>query len=392
MGCSHLFEAALEVGLDGPRPRSLRATLNLSCETRRNHDMTNHEPISGLSFTERQTDEVRHLRSVRIIGRGQEGRQARIGMFPTSPDQTKERQVHPWELAFEGIGSSGSHKSRMRTAYLAVRPSLRLAEGLCFFLLACASVIAQGNPQALVSKMVEKELESQKHPGYWMYLDLKQKPGRTELERVIQMPECWLTWLIAVDGHPPTEVERKHAREQLERLVNNADARKKNRDEIDADSRKSAELLKLLPEAFLFTRAGREGKSIRLKFRPNPKYRPSSNEARVFHAMEGVLLIDAKQTRLAKLSGELIADVDFGFGILGKLRKGGTFEVVQSQVAPKDWEVSLLDVHISGRALFFHSIGEQQREVRSEFKPVPSGISLAQAASIVAQSSPGTRP
>jgi len=117
------------------------------------------------------------------------------------------------------------------------------------------------------------------------------------------MPECWLVWPVAIDGHPPTEEEWKHAREQLQRLENNADARKRNRDEIDADGKKSAELLNLLPEAFLFARAGREGKSIRLKFRPNPKYRPSSNEARVFHAMEGVLLIDEKQTRLAKLSG-----------------------------------------------------------------------------------------
>jgi hypothetical protein len=73
IGCSQLFEAALDGGLGGPLPRSLGATLNLSCETRRNHDMTNHESISGLCFTERQTNEVRHLRSARVIGRGREG-------------------------------------------------------------------------------------------------------------------------------------------------------------------------------------------------------------------------------------------------------------------------------------------------------------------------------
>jgi hypothetical protein len=67
----------------------------------------------------------------------------------------------------------------------------------------------------------------------------------------------------------------------------------------------------------------------------------------------------------------LISDVEFVFGILGKLHKGGSFEVVQSEVASQDWEMSLLDVHISGRALFFHTIGEQQHEVRSHFKPVP---------------------
>src|ERR1700730_14628545 len=103
--------------------------------------------------------------------------------------------------------------------------------------------------------------------------------------------------------------------------------------------------------------------------------------------MEGMLLIDAKQARLAKLSGQLISDVDFGFGMLGKLQKGGTFEVVQAEVAPKDWEVSLLDVHITGRALFFHAIGEQQHEVRTQFQPVPSDLSLVEAAFRVAGNS-----
>lgn len=44
------------------------------------------------------------------------------------------------------------------------------------------------------------------------------------------------------------------------------------------------------------------GNSIRLKFRPDPKYQPTSNEAKVFHSMEGVLLVDAKQARLAIIS------------------------------------------------------------------------------------------
>jgi hypothetical protein len=51
------------------------------------------------------------------------------------------------------------------------------------------------------------------------------------------MPECWFTWSVSINGLPPTEEERKHAREQLEKLVNNADARKKNREEIVEDTR-----------------------------------------------------------------------------------------------------------------------------------------------------------
>ena len=123
---------------------------------------------------------------------------------------------------------------------------------LSFLLFITPAAAAQVNPQALVSRMVENELKSQKHPRYWMYVDTESKPGRTEISRVVQMPECWLKWPIAIDGHPPTEEERKHALEQLRKLENSVDARKKNRNEIDADGQKSAELMKLLPDAFLF--------------------------------------------------------------------------------------------------------------------------------------------
>jgi len=233
--------------------------------------------------------------------------------------------------------------------------------------------------------MVQNELASQKEPRYWMYLDSKEKPGRTEVDRIIQTPDCWVSWPVSVNGNRPTEKETSTARDHLESLVNDPHLRRKNRGEIDADSRKSAELLKMLPDVFLFTGDGRQGNSVRLKFRPNPKYRPPNNEAKVFHHMEGILLIDAKQIRLAKLSGTLVSDVEFGFGILGTLQKGGTFEVVQSEVAPNDWEVSLLDVQISGRALFFHTIGEQQHEVKSQFEPVRSDLGLAEAAARVRQ-------
>lgn len=277
----------------------------------------------------------------------------------------------------------GKQLTGMRIAYGHVVLSRLCRDVVSFIVLASTVAIAQGDARVLVLKMVDNELDSQKHPRYWMYLDDQTKAAKREIDRIIQLPECWFTWPVSINGHSPTAEERRHARRQLERLLNNADARKKNREEIDEDSRKSATLLKMLPDAFLFTRDGREGNSIRLTFRPNPEYKPSSNEAKVFHNMKGVLLVDAEQTRLTKLKGELISDVDFGFGILGKLRKGGIFEVMQSEVAPRDWEMSLLDVHISGRALLFHTIGEQQHEFRWQFKPTPSGLGLAKAASMV---------
>lgn len=241
----------------------------------------------------------------------------------------------------------------------------------------------QENPKALVSEMVHNELNTQRTPHYWMYLDKNTSKGKTDLKRVLQTKECWFDWPISTNGHPVSADERKKASDEIEQLVSNPEARNKERKQIDEDSSKADSLLKILPDAFLFTPAGESNGSIVLKFRPNPNYNPPSNEAKVFHAMAGTLVINAKEKRLAKLSGRLTQDVDFGFGILGKIRKGGTFLVVQSQVAPDDWELTLLDVHIDGRALFFHTIGEQQHEVMTQFQEVPQNVSLKQAAAMV---------
>jgi hypothetical protein len=75
---------------------------------------------------------------------------------------------------------------------------------LLLLLLVPTSVPAQDNPRELVVKMVQNELASQKEPRYWMYLDREEKPGRTEVDRVIQTPECWVSWPVSVNGKPPT--------------------------------------------------------------------------------------------------------------------------------------------------------------------------------------------
>ena len=75
---------------------------------------------------------------------------------------------------------------------------------------------------------------------------------------------------------------------------------------------------------------------------------------------------------------------------LGKLQKGGTLEVVHSEVAPNDWEVSLLDVQISGCALFLRTIGEQQHDVKSQFEPAKPHLIVTEAAAGVARDSTQT--
>jgi hypothetical protein len=69
--------------------------------------------------------------------------------------------------------------------------------------------------------------------------------------------------------------------------------------------------------------------------------------------------------------------------MLGHLDQGGTLEVKQAVVAPGYWEVTLLNVSMKGKALFFKTIGIQQRYTRSNFKQVAADLSLAKAAEML---------
>jgi hypothetical protein len=117
-----------------------------------------------------------------------------------------------------------------------------------------------------------------------------------------------------------------------------------------------------------------------LRFSPDPRFRPPDHAAQVFHHMEGVVMVDSEQQRLAAIDGKLTSEVKFFGGILGHLEKGGTFNVEQKEVAPRIWELSVMHVHMNGKALLFKTIDVQEDETYSDFKAVPPDTSLEQAA------------
>jgi hypothetical protein len=95
--------------------------------------------------------------------------------------------------------------------------------------------------------------------------------------------------------------------------------------------------------------------------------------------MEGDLVVDRDQHRIASLKGRLIRDVKIGYGLLGQLQAGGTFDVERRELTPKVWEIVETHVHIQGHALIFKTISENEDDVKSNFKQIAGTTSLQQA-------------
>jgi hypothetical protein len=196
--------------------------------------------------------------------------------------------------------------------------------------------------------------------------------------------------VVAVNNKPliPPEVQKEDA--SIQHLVSSPQTLRNQRQAAQQDAAKERNILGMLPDAFRFQDAGREGALIKLDFTPDPAYHPRSREAQVFHHMEGTIWINPAEKRLARISGRLTSEVKFGGGVLGHLAKGGTFMVEQQEVGKGDWELSRLDVEMNGRALFFKTISVKQKVLNSNFKPVPAGTTLQQAARILKQESTAT--
>jgi len=151
--------------------------------------------------------------------------------------------------------------------------------------------------------------------------------------------------------------------------------------------------MKALPDAFLYeangTAIGSQGvgvpgdQLVRLSFRSNPNYNPPTRTEQVLTGMRGYVLIDQRQKRIAKIDGTLFKDVTFGWGIFGRLDKGGRFVVQQGVVADQDWEITLMDISFTGKELLLKKLVIKSKESFSDFRPAPPNLTFAQGVELL---------
>jgi hypothetical protein len=105
--------------------------------------------------------------------------------------------------------------------------------------------------------------------------------------------------------------------------------------------------------------------------------------------MAGTLVVSKPAHRIKTFKGTLSEDIAIGWGLLARIKQGGTFDVERRQVVgPGLWCITQTHVHISGHALFFKTIGQQEDEVKTDFTQVPAGTTLEQALGMLKEPSP----
>jgi hypothetical protein len=259
------------------------------------------------------------------------------------------------------------------------------------WLTAQTSSVAPGD---LVRQTADNELRAAADNINFMFRSRRETPHGSQTKLFVQTRDATAGLLIALNDHPLTEDQRRAEQARLQSLVSHPDElqRKQKQEKEDAD--RVSRIMRALPSAFIYEYDGIEtgrpgiGKQgdelVRLKFRPNPKFNPPSRVEQVLTGMEGYLLIDANQHRIAKIDGRLYREVSFGWGILGHLDKGGQFQVDQASVGDGDtWQITRMSLNFSGKVLLFKTVVIKSNEIFSDFRRVRSDLSFAQGVDLL---------
>jgi hypothetical protein len=259
-------------------------------------------------------------------------------------------------------------------------------------LLAFSADQSPESPIELVRRTVEGEIATG-NGAKAMFTDHKGTPQGSQTKLVVETRDGMAGMLVAIDNKPLSAAQRQAEEARLEGLVKNPEGLKRKQRSEKEDTEHVTRIMKALPDAFLYESDGSAvgnqeiGKPgdhlVRLKFRPNPKYSPPSHVEQVLTAMQGYVLIDADQHRIAKIDGTLAKEVGFGWGILGHLDRGGHFLVEQAEVVPGDWEVTHMSLSFTGKELLFKSISVKSDEAFSNFQSVSPNLTFAQGVELL---------
>jgi hypothetical protein len=238
-------------------------------------------------------------------------------------------------------------------------------------------------PHDLVKDVVYNELQERLQISLWQYRVEKRVGSQTTTQQEVETRSGIVYRVLARQGQPLDPAAQKKETERLNNLLRNSAEQARMKQDAQAEEQRLQRLMTAMPDAFLYTYDGTAGGNLRLKFQPNPAYTPQTYEARVYHALAGEIWIQPQRKRLVKIDAHIVSEIDFGYGLFGRIEKGGSFQIERARVAENRWKTTVLDVHISGRVVFFKAISKEQHEVRSSFEPVSSDLGVPAAVAIL---------
>jgi len=205
--------------------------------------------------------------------------------------------------------------------------------------------LSLGHAQGLVERALATEWRNARDPSHPMRYRLrKASPRLISTKEIIETRDGFVARLLSVNDQPLGQADELREQARLDALLSDPSLQKHRKRGEEGDAEIVLKLLRMLPKAFLYEYTGAvlgpAGNVEKFTFRPNPSFSPPDYETQALTSLTGELWIDAAQERVVRLEGHLQQDTDYGWGILGRLNKGGWVLIEQSEVGGRQWRIA----------------------------------------------------
>jgi len=241
-----------------------------------------------------------------------------------------------------------------------------------------AETLTPAQAQALVNHALGEELrmgEDHSHP--MRYRLRRQSPRLTTTKEIVETRDGGVARLVAANDRPLDAADEQKEEARLDALERDPSLQQHRKRGEDNDAGIVLKVLRMMPQAFLYQYEGLgqgpAGPVQKYSFRPNPRFSPPDLETQALTAMTGEVWIDAARERVVRLAGSLAQDTNYGWGILGKLNKGGWLLIEQGDVAGHDWRITRVQLKMTLRILFKTKVFDTDQQMHN-YEPVPAGI------------------
>jgi hypothetical protein len=245
------------------------------------------------------------------------------------------------------------------------------------------TALTPAQAQALVGRALATEMRTAQDANHPMRYRLrKSSPRMTSTKEIVETRDGDVARLVKLNDQPLSQSAEQQEETRLDGLLSDPSRQRHRKQSEEADAGIVFKLLRMLPQAFLYEYAGSgqgsSGTVEKFRFRPNPAFSPPDLETQALTAMTGELWIDATQERVTQLDGHLQQDTDYGWGILGKLDKGGWVVIEQADVGGRQWRIARFQMKMNLRILF-KTRNIDTTEEMSQYAPVPARLDYRQA-------------
>lgn len=275
-------------------------------------------------------------------------------------------------------------------AYLSACGTFLISLALAASLSAQDSRTPTVSANELVRSTIDNEMSAANNGSVkFMFQSRKQSQKGVQNRIYAQANEALASLTIGQSDQPLSSQQERAEADRLQQLANHPDQLRRKQQHEKQELEHTVRILKALPAAFSYEYAGTEqgqpglGKEghelVRLTFKPNPAYAPPSTVEQVLAGMQGYLLIDKQARRLARIDGTLFKEVTFGWGVFGRLDKGGMFRVQQADTGDGNWAITQMTLRMTGKVLLVKTLTLVFDEVFQDFQRLPDDLPFAQA-------------